>query len=592
MKKKAKAIWILMLALLMALTINVTASASDDSAETKYTITVKNTNKALSMAGSEYAALKVFDVTYSGDHYAYTVTDEFKNYEYSYTTTVDGKEVTKTVSGDDLIAYVGTLNSEDDAEALEAFAADVYAYICKWSFDPSAYIEVEEDDTTETVQMDVTRTGAGYYMIVGWVTISGVSDQHVYTACALTTTDPTAEVEVKADVPSVEKKIVENDSLVSTNTAGIGETVSYKISSSVPNMTGYKHYYFIMNDTLSKGLTYNEDLVVTVNGVKMVKDQDYTVTVGAYSETKGTALKIVFKNFIQFKKNSGAPVEVTYSVTMNQNAVIGGDGNANSVSLTYSTDLTDEGEGEDEPEYDDEVSTTPESIVKTFATGLKLTKLGGEDPENTLTGAKFQISGEKLNLALINGTIYKVDNTSGNFWMLKDGTYTDKNPETVTDAAEKAKYDSVTTKYTQVTTVDETTTKEDFNATGYVNENGVLTIQGLAAGTYTIEELVAPDGYNLLKDKLIIKIEGGLDQTTQTCNWTAKIVFNVDGKEKKVEIDKVEDNLFSFYVINDSGTILPTTGGIGTAIFYVLGTALVLGAGVILITRKRMSRAA
>ena len=113
-----------------------------------------------------------------------------------------------------------------------------------------------------------------------------------------------------------------------------------------------------------------------------------------------------------------------------------------------------------------------------------------------------------------------------------------------------------------------------------MNENGVLTIEGLNAGTYTITELVAPEGYNLLKQPISLVIDSVVDQDTKSCVWSA----TVDGENAAIE-----NNVIKLTVKNNQGSELPSTGGIGTTLFYVLGGMLVLSACVILITRKRVN---
>ena len=535
MKKKAKAIWILMLALLMALTINVTASASDDSAGTKYTITIKNTNESLTMAESVYHAYKVFDVTYSGDNYAYTVTDAFKNFVYKYTVIENGVEVEKSVSGDDLIAYVATLDSEDDAEALQDFAREALFYTDGSSegIVPSGYVTTEESYTSDTVTIDVTSAGPGYYVVIGRPR-SAAEEEWVESVCSLGTTNPNAEVILKADMPSVEKKIIEGNERVSANTASIGDKVEYELTSSVPSLTGYQQYYFIMNDTISKGLTFNGDVVVKIGdtklkGVAAADAADNTYTLTKTVNTDGTtSLKIVFNNFVNHKGETGEAIVVTYSATLNQNAEIGSTGNANTVSLTYSNSPWRMGSGENEPAKDYEewyyVNKTPESTVRTFATGLEIIKVDGASSDTKLAGAKFSISGTKQKVVLINRKMYKASTSdSAIYYMLKNGEYTDAAPVTDKSSANynADDYDSTTEKYEEVTLVNQKTVAEEINSVGYTDEDGQLVFEGLNAGDYTITELVAPNGYNLLKNPIKIKISADTNTTDGTCKWTA-----------------------------------------------------------------------
>ena len=159
--------------------------------------------------------------------------------------------------------------------------------------------------------------------------------------------------------------------------------------------------------------------------------------------------------------------------------------------------------------------------------------------------------------------------------MLKNGTYTDTAPIDETASS----YDSTTTKYKKVTAVTKDTVNTKVNATGYVDENGVLTFEGLGAGSYTITELVAPNGYNLLKESIKVNItaEAALDK----CTWIVTAGSN---------IVTADGNLYAFQVENNAGAALPSTGGIGTTVFYVLGGLLVVCAGVLLITKRRMNK--
>ena len=166
--------------------------------------------------------------------------------------------------------------------------------------------------------------------------------------------------------------------------------------------------------------------------------------------------------------------------------------------------------------------------------------------------------------------------------MLKDGTYTDV--AAVTDNSSKNynadKYDSTTKMYEKVSVVTKDTVATKINTVGYTNAQGVLTFEGLSTGTYTITELVAPNGYNLLKDRVTIEITD--NATLTNANWTVK-----SGDTALVAND---DNHFLVQVKNNKGTELPSTGGIGTTLFYVIGGLLVVAAGIILVTKKRVSK--
>ncbi len=561
--KRVRSILALALALVLVLAMSTAAFAAPET----YSITVNNTNPAISINGNTYNAYKILDATYDKEgHVSYTVSTEFANFTY----TVGGNNY----QGEALIAYLGTLTN--DSDALDAFAKAALTYATTNSIQPAGTATAANETATISVP------APGYYLVSG--TATAPDNQTVTAACSLTTAKPNAEVNVKADAPSVDKKIVEGNSDVSANDASIGDSVNYKITSRVPNMKGYTKYFFVMEDTLSKGLTYNKDMVITIGAKALVKDTDYTLTVTENADGT-TSLEIVFKNFIQYKGQTNAAITLTYSATLNQDAVLDPTtGNPNTVKLIYSNNPNQEGEGTfenpDKPKPGTPVGETPTVETKTYVTGLKLTKVDGKAPGKTLTGAKFEIKGTGMKVVLINKTMYKAS-ANGTYYMLKDGTYTETAPVTDknADGYNADLYDDVNKKYEKVTVVDKTTDPTEINATGYVDENGVLTFEGLGEGTYTITELVAPNGYNLLKDPVTITITA--NATLEGCTWTVK--------NGETGLPAGADHLFAFNVENNSGTELPSTGGTGTTIFYILGSLLVVVAGVVLVTRKRMN---
>lgn len=539
----------LLLAVVLVLALSVCAFAAEN-----YSITVTNSNTSVSINGNTYRAYKIFDATYSGDNVAYTVSADFAGFSYNNKT------------GDALIEYLGTLT--DNSEELDAFAKAALAYASDNNIAPAGTAKASDESAT------IALSAPGYYLVTG--TATAPDNQTVTAACSLTTAKPTAEVTPKVDAPSIDKKIVEGDKKVDANTASIGDAVNYAITSKVPSMQGYIKYYFVIQDTLSKGLTFNDDLSITIDGTPLVKDTDYTLTATKNSDGT-TSLEIVFKNFIQYKDRAGKDIIVKYSATLNQDATLDPvAGNPNKVKLIYSNNPNETGEGIDKPNPTDPFGETPESETKTYVTGVKLTKVDSKDSSKTLTGAKFQIKGTGMKVVLVNKEIFKASD-SGTYYMLKDGTYTTEAPSEAT----KDQYDSTTKKYEKVTVVDKTTVPTEINATGYVGENGVLTFEGLGAGTYEITEIIAPQGYNLLKEPITLIITAN-SVTLNGCTWTV----TADGEELAAGIDF----LYALTVKNNSGIELPSTGGIGTTIFYIVGSLLAVGAVILLVTKKRMGK--
>lgn len=187
------------------------------------------------------------------------------------------------------------------------------------------------------------------------------------------------EVEYKvSDVTAPVKKIVEDGQSKDTNETAIGKTVNYKVTAKVPNWTGYDHYYLALNDTMSQGLTFNNDVKATVAGktvtVKTVSDNGRIRIL--FAPTSGNSSDIVAD-----KANYpvDADIVVTYSATVNRNAVIGGNGNPNGIELEYSHN----------PNTVTDHETTPGNTVKTYVGAFAIVKQDSKGA--SLEGAEFNV---------------------------------------------------------------------------------------------------------------------------------------------------------------------------------------------------------
>ena len=187
------------------------------------------------------------------------------------------------------------------------------------------------------------------------------------------------EVEYKvSDAPVPVKKIVEDGQSKDTSETAIGKTVNYKVTAKVPNWTGYDHYYLALNDTMSQGLTFNNDVKATVAGK--------TVTVKTVSDNG--RIRILFaptsdnsSDIVADKANYpvDADIVVTYSATVNRNAVIGGNGNPNGIELEYSHN----------PNTVTDHETTPGNTVKTYVGAFAIVKQDSKGA--SLEGAEFNV---------------------------------------------------------------------------------------------------------------------------------------------------------------------------------------------------------
>lgn len=336
----------------------------------------------------------------------------------------------------------------------------------------------------------------GYYLV----------DSSVGALCGLNTTNPTATIEEKNGVPSVEKKIVQNNTDVESNFANIGETINFKTT--ITAQKGAQSY--VLHDTMEKGFTFNKDVKVKVSGQTnyLNSTTDYEVVENA--EDKCT-FDIKFKEEFLKTINDTTKIEVTYSATLNGDAEIH-DNNDNTTHLTYG-----------------EKNNTTTSITHTITYGINVLKYTG-DTTNTLANAKFSLYDAET-----NGNIYKL--------VQKTDTTNYRLAMTGEDGI------------TEITT----------------NDTGKFSIQGLKPGVYWLEETAAPKGYNKLakRIKVVINDDGTL------------IVDGKDKNDKGIPISQVD-------VENKSGTVLPSTGGAGTTMIYLIGGALVLGSGVVLVTKRRV----
>ena len=559
---KLKKTFALLLALALVLSLGITAYA----AEQKGSITIHEAG-GVSVEGKTFLAYKVLDLNLVGEGYVYTVPEALKDFYADYF------ELNEALGDFDyqVTQKIAALTGDD----LFAFASGVLAAAKEANIAPAS-VTGQRGDTS----VKFTDLPLGYYVVEDTAETTPVS------ALVLTSTKPNVEVNIKAELPVVDKKIIEEQDRVETNNAAVGDVVSYEVTSKVPDMTGYTKYYFVLKDTMSLGLTFNQDVAITIGNQALTKDNDFTVT--AKATANGTEIEIVFKNFISYKDQKGDAITVTYSATINENAVIGAAGNPNYVKLQYSNNpnkvVSGDPDNPDKPAVPE--GETPEEEVRTYVTGLKLIKV---DPEgNRLTGAEFTITGNKLNKVLVRKDVYTQDE-NGTYWRLTDGTYTTQDP--LDEGVEQSKYESVTVKYAKESVTEVKETQENVKATAVVGDDGVLRFDGLSAGDYEITELRSPAGYNLLEKPFKITIDWTAPENVSVpCTWTVSDTEAGDGYASSLESGaQIVDGCIQIQVENKSGTQLPETGGMGTTLFYIVGGLLMTTAVVLLITKKKLS---
>lgn len=464
MKTLKKAMSVLV-SLLMIFTFALPAFADSATAS----ITISN-----AVQGETYEAYKLLDL----ESY------DASNNLYVYKATADWQEFFQTGEGKNYI----TVDSQNYAAWKKGVAeneTNLKALI------DAALVYAETKSVTPTATQTATNTsvtfdnlGLGYYLV----------NSSVGTLCELKTVNQALTIVDKNEKPDVDKNIVEGTGKVTRNDAQIGDTVNYEVI--VHAKKGAKNY--VLHDTMSNGLTFNKTSVA-IEG--LIAGTDYTLVTDGLSD--GCTFEIRFTDSYLKNLTDNADIKVTYTATLNENAVVKTAANTNKVVLKY-------GNNQSTVEKETETYTYRLTVVKTNA-----------DETKKLKGAIFKLSTDK----------------DGNHPL----KFTEKNGQYVVDPN---------------STIETITTPD----------SGTFTIAGLDAKEYYLTETVAPAGYNKLADPI-------------------KLVVSEDNVTKDGEV-LVNDTLT---VKNQSGTLLPGTGGIGTTIFYVIGGLLMAAAAVLLITKKRMN---
>lgn len=525
----------------MASSLSVSAATGDNS------ITVKAGNDK--MTHSDVAAYQVFAGTYNDADSNLTITGWG-----------DGINVTAFITAIKADATIGSSFAGEitnDAAGAQA-VADI---VGKWT-DNS-----DEANAFAKLAVANAATKSGTY---SEGVISGIADGYYVMAdeSAATATDPTGsaftlgllqvvggenvEVTTKIDYPTVVKKVQEDDK---TDDGGYGAgfndvadwdantDVPFKIIATMPsNIDEYDHYYMNFTDTLDDTFGNPENIVVTAGTKTLVKDTDYTIT------ANGNDMNIVImdlKGVDGFTVDDKTTVTVTYTAKLNVSgdnlAIIGRNGQENKVKLEYSNNPNKTGNGSSKPE---DTGETPEDKVIVFTYELDITKIDGAT-KATIENAQFKLGNDKNQWATVN----------------EDGYFTGW-----VDNEASA-----------------TVLKSD--------ANGIFKVIGLDDGNYKLKELNWSEEYNIPDTAFNAVIDANTlftqDDYANASAALIELTGSVNGKDDTGA--NADDGIVAGTIENNKGTTLPSTGGIGTTLFYVGGGCVVALAGVALITKKRMN---
>lgn len=505
----------------LAATTVATANAAGGNA----TLTVST--KDAKFAGKTVNAYKMFSATVSSDGGAvsHTLNDAWKPF---FKNSVGLTDVTDANVNDKANDYVSKLTGN----ALVAFAAKA----SNWAQTKTNNITA---DATATVSKNAATDGKytatftgldyGYYVVaVPGATLADAKGQY---AALVRVHSTTVGVDIKGDLPTVDKKVQVNGTGKDATDAKIGDTLTFTLTSTIPDMSAYSTYTFKFKDTLSKGLTFGQVTSVKVEGANspLTVNTDYTVTTPTASNNN--TLTVAMKDFkTKQQANAGKKITVTYTATLNKDAVVGGAGNVNSATIQYSNNPSTGGTGESEP-----------SKVRVFTYGFTVDKYTGDQ----YTDAATRLAGAKFTLAPKNGEPMS-------FVQVNAGSGTAKAEYRVANAGETGATTTIITP-----------------------ANGKVEFRGLKNGEYTLTETEAPAGYNKLASAIGVKVNGQNDGTGTT-HATVTITYNNDNNGSNY--DQTASNGV-IPVRNKSGVILPGTGGMGTIAFTVIGV-LVIALGV------------
>lgn len=496
MKKAMKKLMAALLAVAMVCAMAIPAFAAGGAGATtgEGKITINN-----AVIGHTYKIYRILNLQYN---------ETAKSFRYEknnkWGAFVDDQSDKLAVDANGVVTWKEGVSAENDGTPIKNLAIAAGQYVK----DQGTALADDGSKVAASSTVTFDNLPLGWYLVVSDLTNDAI--------CSIDTTAKEVTIKEKNGVPTVTKEVeYASGSWGEGNDGNVGDTVNFQTTIYVTdgNPTNY-----VLHDKMSNGLTFKEDsIAVKVNDTTPITN--YTVK---YTNTDKCTFEISFPNGTL---QTNDKVVVTYSATINSDAVVGTAGNENETWLKYGNN------GE-----------TTHGKTKTYTWSFNIFKY-------------FTDSNNDMRyLANVEFVLYR------------------KNAD---DKAEYAKFDS-NNKLSGWTEAESEAGKLKTNATSIVG------VEGLDKGTYFLKEITTPDGFNGLTSDVEVQIDSScntLNGATYTVQY--KMVneddfTNTDEEEKVVPIE------------NKRGTVLPGTGGIGTTIFYVVGGGLMVAAAILLITKKRM----
>lgn len=504
--KRIKKFAVALLTAIMMMTMTVTAFA----AEPTGTLTV-NVKGGQTLANQTVNVYKLFDMTVSDGNYGYKVNTQYTKILDSVLNITDEKN--KTDQGYYDAVYEATKDGKTQ-EFANKFTSELLKHKPLISATKTNSFGVDSTETSTTFD----GLAYGYYLV-------SQTGTKAIQSSLVALTEPTASVNLKSEAPKIEKK-------ADKATVFVGETVTYTVTGQVPDTTGYDNYIYKIHDTLTSGLDFvtNEagnkvKVTVKINGqvVSDVTDADFFDETGIVN--KSTRTMVLDLSEKVRAATTGQTIEVTYQAKVNKDAVVE---TKNSATLEYSNNPGT-----------NETGTAKPSEVVTPTYPLDINKINAKD-KKMLAGAHFTLYGSTSEETIDRTKAIKVTKDG-------EGKYTYASDQNVT----------------------ENTTTDMVTVADKIDGKGNLHINGLAAGTYYLEETKAPDGFNKLANPIKVTIA-----KTSDTEWTIS-------KNDTKEDDKIID------IENSTGSLLPSTGGTGVIVFAGVAILLVFGVAVSFIRDKR-----
>ena len=569
MKKLVSRLMAVLMAMTMILTMSMTAFAAEAS---KGTLTVNNT-----VAGKTLDLYQIFTATKNGNNVAYTLNSAYEGFFQSKIT--DASTLKGEALSEKAYEYVKDQVGTDGSNGA-AFAKDIMGWILSASGETKTAVEsTHSTTTTADTKTVIENLIYGYYVVYplgATDTSTAPGNETVKSVASLVNVTGDASINMKSNYPTVDKKIIpaqsgsgikvdaivdgswegthdmvlddENDSedtIAPRGAAdgkkaedfGIGDTVTYQLTSKVPDMTGYNSYTFKFSDTLSKGLDLKEVLSVKVGNTTLKAGKTGTNTYALTYDKTSRILTVTLNDFYNsYKNHTGETITVVYTATLHKDAVIGMNPNTNKAVVEYSNNPSTDKTGTSEP-----------STVDAHTFDFTIYKYYLKDQNNK----EDKIALEKAEFELYKG------NTEG------------------TAADEQAKVNIVDEGngvYRQAT-ADEAKAADFTSAKIVSDADGKVLVKGLDAGIYYLRETKAPEGYNKLLSDIKVVIKADYDvKTGKLTSYSVDYTYN--GKTTNGTAITDKDSHPVVAVENKTGAQLPSTGARTALLLTLAGVVL------------------